>query len=128
MRIFLRTASAPPFPPMIWGPRTGGGEVRDRGGETDSRVVPEAGEDEAPAWKLNDLQSSTNKFKTKENAVLASNRIGVWERVDGDLYQTALARSLPGAWERVDGDLYQTMQEGAEDSLRCNIGFRLTPI
>ena len=125
--IFLCTASAPLSHPMFWDLRTGGGEVRNRERETDSRGGPEAGEGEAPAWKLNDLLSSTNKFKTNENAVLASSRTGGWERVDGDLYKTALARSLPGAWERVDGDLYQTMQEGAADLLRCNYGSRLTP-
>ncbi|KAJ1482518.1 hypothetical protein T484DRAFT_1803861 [Baffinella frigidus] len=71
----------------------GGGEVRDREREGDSRVGgegEEAGEDEAPARKVNDLQNSTNNFNfTKENAALASSRTEAWERLDQPMQEAA---------------------------------------
>jgi len=49
----------------------------------------EAGEDETPARKLNDLQSSTQKKNMhQENAVLAG-RTDAWEGVDKSMHEAA---------------------------------------
>jgi hypothetical protein len=45
--------------PRTCNAKAGGGVVWERDRETGVRVGPEAGEDEAPAWKVDDLQSST---------------------------------------------------------------------
>ena len=89
----------------------GGGEGRDRKKrERDSLMGgegAEAGADEAPARKLNDLQSSTDKSNRKAgiinrlgartNAVRASSRAQASERVDQAMQQAATDGADSGA-------------------------------
>jgi len=109
----------------------GGGEDRDRKKrERDSPKDGEgadAGEDEAPARKINDLQSSTDKRKTgfitrlraRENAGRASSRTEAWEPVD----QTMQEATTDGAEPDASGGC--APMEGVEDMFRCNRGPRL---
>ena len=106
----------------------GGGEDRDRKKrERDSREDGEgahAGEDEAPARKINDLQSSTDKRKTgfisrlreRGDAVRASSRAEAWERVDQTMQEAITECAEPDA----SGGC--APMEGVEDMFRCNRG------
>ena len=82
----------------------GGAEVQDWKRGSGSRMVgdgAEAGEEEVPACKVNDLQSSTDKFNSKKGLIT---RLRASENAVG-------ANSLTQASERVD----QTMQGAATD-------------
>ena len=113
---------------------TGGAEVRDWKRESGSRMGgdgAEADEDEAPARKVNDLQSNTDKFNRKtgsitrlgarENAVVASRRTEASERVDQTMQEVA----TDGA--EIDAARGSVPMEGVEELLRCNRGPRLIP-
>jgi hypothetical protein len=111
-----------------------GGEVRDWKSESGSRMCgdsAEAGEDKAPARKVNDLQSSTDTFNRKtgfitrlgarENAVGASSRTEASEQVDQTMQDAAADSAVSDA---AGGS---APMEVVEDLFRCDCGPRLTP-
>jgi len=92
----------------------------------------EAFEDEAPARKVNDLQSSTDKYNGKTgiitrlgaraNAARASSRAQAWERADQTMQQAA----TDGAESDAAGG--SAPMEGVEDMFRCSRGPLVSPI
>jgi hypothetical protein len=107
----------------------GSGDVRD--GKKRERDSPmgggEAGEDEALARKVNDLQSSTDKFNRKAGfitrlgaratAVRASSLAQASERADQTMQQATGAES--------DAAGGSGPMEGVDDLFRCNRGPQL---
>ena len=87
--------------------------------------------DEAPARKVNDLQSSTDKYNRKTgiltrlgartNAARASSRVQAWERADQTMRQVA----TDGAESDAAGG--SAPMEDVEDMFRCSRGPRFPP-